>query len=406
MIYPSSIAKTLLAIQSFSYLLTNSFAANTCAVDLSARSSCGTDGGIQLNSEACLAKGCCWMQTYQTVSSTNCYQAAPAATSGYQLSNYLETATGFTALLTIQGSNNVYGADIKNLKLDVVYHTGDVVQVKITDAKNQRWEVPESILPRHQPDYNREDSLFTVKFSENPFTLQIIRKSDLEVVFNLDSLIIYQDQYIEFSVLSDNTKRNTFGFGESTRTNHALTLNHIYTLWAADIGAMTMNQNLYGSYPMYLQQITDASHANVGAAHGGLLLNSNGMDVTLLPDRINYKVLGGVIDYYVFVGSSPKQVVSQATTVFGKPAMVPYWSLGFHNCRWGYKNLDQVKEVVANYSAAKIPLDTQWVDIDHMEAYRDFTLSSKNFPADEMKSFVNQLHANGQSFVPIIDPGK
>jgi alpha-D-xyloside xylohydrolase len=40
-----------------------------------------------------------------------------------------------------------------------------------------------------------------------------------------------------------------------------------------------------------------------------------------------------------------------------------------------------------------------------MQAYRDFTLDSTNFPQSEVKSFVDGLHANGQHFVPIVDPG-
>ena len=55
--------------------------------------------------------------------------------------------------------------------------------------------------------------------------------------------------------------------------------------------------------------------------------------------------------------------------------------------------------------AIGIPLDTQWADIDYMQNYRDFTTDSVNFPTAEVKSFVNQLHTQGQHFVPIIDPG-
>lgn len=40
-----------------------------------------------------------------------------------------------------------------------------------------------------------------------------------------------------------------------------------------------------------------------------------------------------------------------------------------------------------------------------MQDYRDFTLDAKNFPTAEVASFVKTLHANGQHFVPIIDPG-
>lgn len=61
--------------------------------------------------------------------------------------------------------------------------------------------------------------------------------------------------------------------------------------------------------------------------------------------------------------------------------------------------------MVANYSAAGIPLDTQWMDIDYMEAYRDFTTDPSNFPLSEMSTFVASLHENGQHFIPIVDPG-
>ena len=68
-------------------------------------------------------------------------------------------------------------------------------------------------------------------------------------------------------------------------------------------------------------------------------------------------------------------------------------------------NTTEVVDVVANYSNANIPLETQWVDIDYMDAYLDFTLDPTNFQEKDMTALVNSLHANDQYFVPIVDPG-
>jgi alpha-glucosidase (family GH31 glycosyl hydrolase) len=64
-----------------------------------------------------------------------------------------------------------------------------------------------------------------------------------------------------------------------------------------------------------------------------------------------------------------------------------------------------VTEVVANYSAANIPLETQWMDIDYMDAYLDFTVDPVSFSEADMTAFINNLHTNNQHFIPIVDPG-
>jgi alpha-glucosidase (family GH31 glycosyl hydrolase) len=60
--------------------------------------------------------------------------------------------------------------------------------------------------------------------------------------------------------------------------------------------------------------------------------------------------------------------------------------------------------VRAELAAAEFPVDTFWLDIDYMDRYRDFTLSEA-FPQAGVRAWVDALHAAGQRFMVINDPG-
>jgi lysosomal alpha-glucosidase len=58
---------------------------------------------------------------------------------------------------------------------------------------------------------------------------------------------------------------------------------------------------------------------------------------------------------YVFTGPSPDDVVQQYTAVIGRPFMPPYWSLGFHLCRYNYNSIEKLKAVIARNRKLGIP---------------------------------------------------
>lgn len=78
--------------------------------------------------------------------------------------------------------------------------------------------------------------------------------------------------------------------------------------------------------------MTMRTHAG-GQTHGVLLMNSNGMDIVITDSKISYRMIGGVADFYFFLGPTPNAVLEQLTSVVGRPMMAPYWSLGLMNSK-------------------------------------------------------------------------
>jgi alpha-glucosidase (family GH31 glycosyl hydrolase) len=211
--------------------------------------------------------------------------------------------------------------------------------------------------------------------------------------------MVFKDQYLEISSQLP-YKSALYGLGESTRPD-GLRLAHgrQYTLWATDIGSWNIDIDLYGVYP-FVMDVRDG-----GLSHGVALMNSNGMDVDYGDDSITFKVIGGVFDFYFFAGPRPLDIVDQYTQLVGRPASMPYWVLGFHQSRYGYKNVEQLETVMRRYKEVKIPVESMWSDIDHMDHYKDFTLDPVNYPVEKLRPFVDNLHANNQKFIMILDPG-
>lgn len=93
--------------------------------------------------------------------------------------------------------------------------------------------------------------------------------------------------------------------------------------------------------------------------------NSFGMDVIVEKGSIKFKMLDGPIDLFFFPGTEPLDVLSQYTSIIGKPAMFDYRILGFHQSRYGYRNVSQIQNVLDGFEREKIPLDTIWLDIEY-----------------------------------------
>ena len=86
------------------------------------------------------------------------------------------------------------------------------------------------------------------------------------------------------------------------------------------------------------------------------------------------------LNVYVIEGESAYDIVKQFRHVIGRSYIPPKFAFGFGQSRWGYTTKEDFRKVAAGYRENHIPLDMIYMDIDYMDAYKDFTVNPENFP--------------------------
>ncbi|XP_025416315.1 lysosomal alpha-glucosidase-like isoform X2 [Sipha flava] len=349
----------------------------------------------------CEQINCCWTPENQTDTQWPwCYYSE--CYNNYNVINVSETNTGKIAFynLTAMTYNN-YKKNIKMLRLDIVFETPQRLRITIDDVHHKRYKPPYPKIHefKEKSKQNNNNTIklsdFNVRLAKTGVGFAVIRKSDDTILFDSRNIggFIFSDQFIQLSALLPS--KYIYGLGEH-KTNLLLSSNwKMYTMFNHD-STPKPGINGYGSHPFYL--LIEKS----GKSHGVFLFNSNAMDILLQPaPAITYRVIGGILDFYFFSGPTPSDVISQYTKIIGRPFLPPYWSLGYHMCRYGQTFEDLIK-VYNRTTKAGIPWDTHWNDIDYMDHKDDFTLSN-NF--NQLPEYVNSLHKVGMHHVIILDPG-
>ncbi|PIK48957.1 putative maltase-glucoamylase, intestinal [Apostichopus japonicus] len=355
------------------------------------RIDCYTESGG--TPETCASRGCAWSESANSGVPWCFY---PPEFGHELVDGPTNTKLGWTA--TIQrkeGQPSRYGRDIDLVKLEVQKQTNKRLHFKFTDANNERFEVPEELLSIETPANKASSPDYEVEYVESPvFGIRVIRKSTGTVIFN--SIVpgfTYEDQFLQ--ITTKLPSKNLYGLGEHNHRQFRHNLNwKRWSIFTRDVAPDEWN--LYGHHPFYMVLEDD------GNAHGVLLLNSNAMDVIIQPaPSLTFRPIGGVLDFYIFMGPTPENVVQQYTAAIGRTAMPPYWALGFQLSRWDYGNLTRHKEVVNDLRKHNIPHDVQYTDIDYMYMKRDFTVDPVAYAG--LSDWIDELHSRGMRHIPILD---
>ena len=360
----------------------------------------------------------------------------------------------------LKNPDNIKLVDKLQISLNLEYDK--FVHMKIKDAENKRWEVPEKEVLDKDYLLNKNDNL--VEFSKYSkvldsqfFYIEIIanevnktsvneteegneKKEDEEedeedfdeeggdyngpgkkyvvedfsfrlmtqeneefFYFSTKDNFIFSDTYINFE--SKLTSDNIYGFGERT---HDFKLNDgVYTIWPYDCGGTKYDDgkggmNQYSHQPIGLHK---TKFENLWL--GFVFLNTNAQDVVIRTDKDNtylsHKTIGGIIDYYIIVNDSPEEIIKNIQTLLGIPPLPPFWSFGNHQSRYGYNSGKDFIDVYEKYKKSEIPIDSMWLDIDALDNFQMFTLNSKF--TNIVNYITNNIHADGGKFVPIVDIG-
>uniref|UniRef100_H0V6I4 Sucrase-isomaltase, intestinal n=1 Tax=Cavia porcellus TaxID=10141 RepID=H0V6I4_CAVPO len=344
----------------------------------------------------CEQRGCLWQTVSSASKAPECY--IPRQSDPYSVTSIQYFPTGITADLQLNPAKarvTLPSIPISTLRVEVKYHKNEMVQFKIYDPQHKRYEVPVPLDLPTTPTSTLEDRLYDVEIKENPFGIQVRRRSSGRIIW--DSALpgfTFNDQFLQISTRLPS--EYLYGFGELEHTAFKRDLNwHTWGMFTRD-QPPGYKMNSYGFHPYYM------ALEDEGNAHGVLLLNSNAMDVTFQPTpALTYRTVGGILDFYMFLGPTPEVATIQYHEVIGHPMMPPYWSLGFQLCRYGYRNTSQVEQVYNEMVAAGIPYDVQYTDINYMERQLDFTIG-ENFR--ELPKFVDKIRAEGMRYIIILDP--
>ncbi|KAL7580793.1 hypothetical protein ACA910_001071 [Epithemia clementina (nom. ined.)] len=183
-----------------------------------------------------------------------------------------------------------------------------------------------------------------------------------------------------------------------------------YRLYNLDVFEHEIDEpmSLYGAVPLIVSQsaVTGTSGVfwlNPSETFVDIRRPADGEKEESVATTSHWMSESGILDIFLLSGGSdPAKLYRQYTMLTGTPPTPPIFSLGYHQCRWNYKDEKDVYMVHNKFEELDYPYDVLWLDIEHTDGKRYFTWDEKLFPHPvEMQE---TLWATGRRMVTIVDP--
>ncbi|MBO8156242.1 MAG: DUF4968 domain-containing protein [Bacillaceae bacterium] len=292
--------------------------------------------------------------------------------------------------------------------VDIIFYRPEIVRVVMHPQNASELDGSRAVVGKQQPvdaaitqtedNIKLESERLSIIIEKRPLRIQIFddKQTPLLIEKERGMGIKASGEVICFKEMTPDD--HFYGFGE--KTGFLDKRGEKYEMWNTDVYAPHNPETdpLYQSIPFFM------TFRN-GRAHGLFFDNTHKTVFDLKTDQEHYSFMaeGGQLDYYVFAGPSPKDVLEQYTDLTGRMPLPPKWALGYHQSRYSYETEQEVRELARMFREKKIPVDVIYLDIHYMDGYRVFTFDRERFPAPEQ--LIADLKEEGIRVVPIVDPG-
>ena len=175
-----------------------------------------------------------------------------------------------------------------------------------------------------------------------------------------------------------------------------------YRLYNLDVFEYELDETmaLYGHIPLVISQSMRTGTA--GAFWFNPTETFVDVEEVAGSSKTHFMSESGIVDLFLLPGPDPAAMYEQYARLTGRTPLPPIFALGYHQCRWNYRDEADVYHVDSKFEELDYPYDVLWLDIEHTDGKRYFTWDDHTFP--DPVEMQKKLAGHGRRMVTIVDP--